>query len=92
MTDKTAAAPGKVRVDEKTLESFDDGQRGTLQQANMERTTRGLPGWLIPDFVRCHPDKFPDVDYELDHAEHLERVKSVAIPPDEFCKDQRPVR
>ncbi len=88
----TAAAPGKVRVEHKTLETWDDGQRGALQQANMERTARGNPHWIIADYVRCHPDKFPDVDFELDHNEHLERVKEVQLPPDEFRKDQRPVR
>lgn len=92
MTDKTAAAPGKVRVDEKALATFDDGQASALKQANMERTARGLPNWLIEDYVRCHPDKFSDVDFELDHAEHADRVKAAAVPPDNLRVDQRQVR
>ena len=92
VADRAEPAPGKMRVEQKTLDQFDDGQRGALQQANMERTTRGLPQWLIADYVRVHPDKFPDVDYELDHAEHADRVRAAAVPPDNARIDQRPVR
>lgn len=99
MTDEEIAAviaagpqEGKLTVAQKTLETWDEGQRGGLQQANMERTTRGNPHWLIADYVRSHPDKFPDVDFKLDEAEHLHRVKSIQLPPDEFRKDQRLVR
>ena len=80
-----------IRVDEMTLEKFNEDQRSALKQANMERTTRGLRNWLIADYVRVHPDKFPDVDYETDHAEHKARVSSAPEPGPERV-DQRAVR
>lgn len=87
---RAEAAPGKMRVDQKTLDQFNSEQVSALQQANLERTTRGNPNWLIGDFVRCNPGKFPDVDFDLDNAEAAERAKATALPLARV--DERPAR
>lgn len=85
-----APAPGKITVEQMTLAKFNDDQLGALKQANMERTTRGLPQWEIADYVRVHPGKFPEVDHEFDDQQAVERNKTAAKPSAASRVDQRP--
>lgn len=93
MSDRPAGpAPGKLRVEHKTVDQFTEEQRSALTQGNTERTIKGLPSWLVADFVRANPGKFPDVDFELDHAEHKARAEAAPAPSNATRVDQRPVR
>jgi hypothetical protein len=90
--DRAAPAPGKMRVEDVTMAMLGDERLSALEQANMDRRIKGLPAWLLPDFVRTHPDKFADVDFELDHAEHAQRAAAAPAPAAVNRLDQRPVR
>lgn len=85
-------APGKMRVEDVTMAMLGDERMSALEQANMDRRIKGLPAWLLSDFIRAHPDKFADVDFELDHAEHAARAAAAPAPAAVNRLDQRPVR
>lgn len=60
-----------MRSDQKKLERFTDAQKAGIASGNADRRMRGLPDWETVDYVRVHPNKFPEVSDDPKVAEEF---------------------